>query len=153
MRQQQATTVVPFPLATVEKRLRDVESWSEFLEGVDSIRYTSHERYLFALADGRDHREIKMVVKLRYQDHCFVWHGIAGPTVRGSLKLVAVDDRHTTVTLVVASLPIDLRSGMAEMMMPNSSTAMFDARLLEKYLIKTCTAQPDVQLRTTSRSG
>ena len=34
MRQQQATTVVPLPLATVEKRLRDVESWSQFLQGV-----------------------------------------------------------------------------------------------------------------------
>jgi len=103
MRQQQATTIVPLPLATVEKRLRDVESWSEFLEGVASIRYTSHERYVFTLADGRDRREIKMVVKLRYQDHCFVWHGIAGPTVRGSLKLSPVDDKHTSVTLVVAA--------------------------------------------------
>lgn len=145
--------MVPLSLATVEQRLRDVESWSEFLAGVDSIRYTSHERYLFTLADGRDHREIKMVVKLRYQDHCFVWHGIAGPTVRGSLKLLAIDDRHTAVTLVVASLPIDVRSGMAEMMMPNSSTAMFDARLLEKYLIRSCSGEPDTELRSTARSG
>jgi hypothetical protein len=151
MRQQQATTVVPLPLATVEQRLREVESWSQFLQGVESIRYTSHERYLFTLADGRDHREIKMVVKLRYQDHCFVWHGIAGPTVRGSLKLHPVDDRHTSVTLVVASLPTDLRSGVAEMMMPNSSTAMFDVRLLEKYLLTPTESDPE--LRTTSSSG
>lgn len=141
MRQQQATTVVPLPLATVEKRLRDVESWSEFLQGIGSIRYTSHERYLFTLADGRDHREIKMVVKLRYHDHCFVWHGIAGPTVRGSLKLVAVDERHTAITLVVASLPDGFRSGIAEMMMPNSSTAGLDVRLLEKHLIRTAAAE------------
>ena len=136
MRQQQATTVVPLPLATVEKRLRDVESWSEFLQGIGSIRYTSHERYLFTLSDGRDHREIKMVVKLRYQDHCFVWHGIAGPTVRGSLKLVAVDEAHTAITLVMASLPTNLRSGVAEMITPRSSTASLDLRLLEKHLVK-----------------
>jgi hypothetical protein len=134
MRQQQATTIVPLPLETVEKRLRDVESWSDFLQGIASIRYTSHERYVFTLADGRDHREIKMVVKLRYRDHCFVWHGIAGPTVRGSMKLVPVDDRHTAVTLELASLPIDLRSGVAEMVIPSSSTASLDLRLLEKHL-------------------
>ena len=141
MRQQQATAVVPFPLTTVEKRLRDVESWSQFLQGIESIRYTSHERYLFTLADGRDHRQIKMVVKLRYRDHCFVWHGIAGPTVRGSLKLTAVDERHTSITLMVASLPTDVRSGMAEMMMPHSSIAMMDLQLLEKYLISSLVAE------------
>jgi len=149
MRQQQATTVVPLPLATVEKRLRDVESWSEFLRGVGSIRFTSHERYLFTLADGRDQREIKMVVKLRYQDHCFVWHGIAGPTVRGSMKLTPVDDRHTAITLVVASMPTDMRSGVAEMMMPNSSTAMCDVRLLEKHLLAAAD-NPDAELSTPS---
>jgi|tagenome__1003787_1003787.scaffolds.fasta_scaffold19498176_1 hypothetical protein len=153
MRQQQATTIVPLPLATVEKRLRDVESWSEFLEGVASIRYTSHERYVFTLADGRDRREIKMVVKLRYQDHCFVWHGIAGPTVRGSLKLSPVDDKHTSVTLVVASLPTDLRSGMVEMMMPNSSTAMCDVQLLERHLLKHTDTEPDSELRSAPSGG
>jgi len=136
MRQQQATTVVPLPLATVETRLRDVECWPRFLQGIASIRYTSHERYLFTFADGRDHREIKMVVKLRYRDHCFVWHGIAGPTVRGSLKLTPVDDSHTAVTLVRASWPVDLRSGMAEMMMPRTATATTDLHLLERYLVK-----------------
>jgi hypothetical protein len=139
MRQQQATTVVPLPLATAERRLRDVESWSQFLQGIESIKFTSHERYLFTLHDGHDHREIKMVVKLRYQDHCFAWHAVTGPTVRGTLKLSAVDDRHTAVTLVVASMPANLRSGMAEMVMPNNSTAMVDVRLLEKHLMSSST--------------
>ncbi len=78
-----------------------------------------------------------MVVKLRYKDHCFVWHGIAGPSVRGSLKLVAVDERHTAVTLVEASLPVDLRSGMSEMLFPAGSGAAVDVRHLEKHLIAT----------------
>ena len=137
MRQQQATTVVPLPLATVEKQLRHVESWSEFLQDIESIRFTSHERYLFTLNDGYGRRDIKMVVKLRYQDHCFTWHEIGAPPVRGSLKLVAVDDRHTAVTLVEASMPASMRSGMAEMVMPNGSAAMVDVRLLEKHLIRT----------------
>lgn len=144
MRQQQATTVVPLPLGTVERELRDVESWSEFLVGIGSIRYTSHERYLFTLNDKRDHRQLKMVVKLRYQDHCFVWHVISGPTVRGSLKLVAVDDQHTALTLMVASMPADLPSMVAEMMMPNTSTATLDVRLLEKYLLRRCAAATGV---------
>jgi hypothetical protein len=124
----------------VERRLRDVESWSEFLAGIESITFTSHERYRFTLHEGSDHREVKMVVKLRYQDHCFAWHEISGPPVRGSLKLVAVDDRHTALTLVVASMPATLRSGVAEMMMPNNSTAMVDVRLLEKHLIRSSAA-------------
>jgi len=148
MRQQQATTVVPLPLATVERQLRDVESWSEFLQGIGSIRYTSHERYLFTLADGRDHRELKMVVKLRYQDHCFVWHGLSGPAMRGTLKLTAVDDRHTALTLVVATMPAGLRSGWAEMIMPSMSTAMVDVCLLEKHLIRRCTSDAGVSAPT-----
>jgi len=136
MRQQQATTVVPLPLAVVEKYLRDIESWSEFLQDVDAIKFTSHERYLFTLNDGYSRREIKMVVKLRYQDHCFAWHEISGPAVRGTVKLAPVDDRHTVVTLVEASMPASLRSGMAEMVMPNGSAAMINVRLLEKYLIR-----------------
>jgi hypothetical protein len=136
MRQQQATTVVPLPLPTVEKRLRDVESWSQFLQGIGSIKCTSHERYLFTLDDGRDHREVKMVVKLRYQDHCFVWHGLTGPAVRGSLKLAPVDERHTAVTLELAILPAGLRSGVADMITPPGSTAVLDLRLLEKHLLR-----------------
>jgi uncharacterized membrane protein len=140
MRQQQATTVVPLPLATVQTRLRDVESWPQFLRGVESIRCTSHERYLFSLADGRDRRQVKMVVKLRYREHCFAWHGLSGPAVRGSLKLAVVDERHTAVTLTVASLPPGIRAGIAEMMFPSSSTATVDIRLLEKHLLRSVTA-------------
>jgi hypothetical protein len=136
MRQQQATTVVPLALDTVEKRLRDVESWSQFLQDVDAIKYTSHERYLFTLNDGYCRRDIKMVVKLRYHDHCFAWHEVSGPAVRGSVKLTPVDDRHTAVTLTEASMPASVRSGMAEMVMPNGSAAMMDIRLLEKHLTR-----------------
>jgi hypothetical protein len=113
-----------------------VESWPRFLHGVAAIRCTSHERYLFTLADGRDHREITMVVKLRHHDHCFVWHGIAGPNVRGSLRLAAVDDRHTSLTLVRSGLPADLRAGMAEMLMPRTATATTDLRQLEQHLLQ-----------------
>jgi hypothetical protein len=135
MKQQEVTTVVPLPLATVEMRLRDVESWSRFLPGVGSIRYTSHERYLFTLADGRDRREVRMVVKLLYHDHCFVWHAVAGPTLRGTLQLAPVDDRQTAVTLSQSWAPVDLRSGMVDMLMPHSSTTTMALQRLEHHLI------------------
>jgi len=152
MRQQQATTVVPLPLAAVETRLRDVESWSQFLLGIESIKFTSFERYLFTLADGRDHREIKTVVKLRYKDHCFAWHPVSGSGVRGTLKLAPLDDRHTEVTLTVASMPPDLRAGVAEMMMPSSSTAQCDVRLLEKHLLESPAAGADPKAGTVTRT-
>jgi hypothetical protein len=142
MRHQEATTVVALPLADVEHRLRQVEAWSEFLHGIESIEYSSHERYVFKLADGRDRRELKCVVKLLYRDHCFVWHGLSGPAWRGSLKLAPVDENHTAVTLAMASLPVDLRSGFTEMLMPNTATATHDLRLLEQHLVKAGSAKP-----------
>jgi hypothetical protein len=134
MRHQVATTIVPLPLAEVETRLRDVESWANFLDGIGSIRCTGHERYVFNLADGRDRREVKVAVKLLYKDHCFVWHGLAGPALRGTLKLAPTGPRHTAVTLSLASYPTDLVSGLAEMLMPRTTTAVLDLQLLEKHL-------------------
>jgi hypothetical protein len=142
MRHQEATTVVALPLAEVESRLRRVEAWSEFLHGIESIEYVSHERYVFRLADGRDRRELKVVVKLLYRDHCFVWHGLSGPTWRGSLKLAPIDDNHTAVTLAMASLPIDLRSGLSEMLLPSNTTAVHDLRLLERHLVQAGSSEP-----------
>jgi len=135
MRHQEATTVVPLPLAAVQGRLRDVESWSKFLHGIESIRFTSHERYVFTLRDGRDCRDLSLVVKLQHRDHCFVWHELSGPFWRGSLKLAGIDHRHTAVTLALASLPTGLRSGLAEMMMlTNNAVAHLDLKLLERHL-------------------
>lgn len=140
MRQQEATGVVSLPLATVESRLRDVESWTRFLPAVGSIRYTSHERYLFTLADRHDHREITTVVRLRHREHCFVWYGLAGPSspggIKGAIKLTPVGERLTGVTLRLAVMPGDFRGGMAEMLMPNAngSTVRRDLQLLERHL-------------------
>jgi hypothetical protein len=142
MRHQEATTVVALPLADVESRLRQVEAWSKFLHGIESIEYASHERYLFRLADGRDRRELKVVVKLLYRDHCFVWHGLSGPAWRGSLKLTPVDDHHTAVTLAMGSLPVDLRSGLSEMLMPKTTTALHDLRMLEQHLVQAGSTEP-----------
>ena len=135
MRHQEATTVVPMPLDVILTRLRDVESWSEFMLGIEWIRCTGHERYAFKLADGRDRRELKVVVRLHPREHCFVWHGLANPSWRGKLKLTEVDDRHTSVTLSLESLPPDLRSGVAEWLMPKTSTAVRDLQLLERHLV------------------
>jgi hypothetical protein len=123
------------PLDAVLARLRDVESWSEFMLGIEWIRCTGHERYAFKLADGRDRRELKVVVKLHHRDHCFVWHGVANPSWRGKLKLTEADDRHTSITLALESLPVDLRSGVADWLMPKTSTAVRDLQLLEHHLV------------------
>jgi len=134
---------VSLPLDEVQKRLRDVESWSEFLRGIESVRRTSHERYAFQLADGRDHRELRVVVRLRCRDHCFVWHELSGPAWRGWLKLSWVADSRTMITLALESAPVDLLSGMAEWLMPMTSTAVLDLQLLERYLV--VAAQPQLQ--------
>jgi hypothetical protein len=135
MRHQEAKTVVALALPVIEDRLRAVETWSQFLHGIESIEYASHERYVFKLADGRDRRQLKVVVKLLRRDHCFVWHGVSGPAWRGSLKLSPVDDTHTAVTLRMDSFPVDLRSGLAEMLLPNPTVALHDLRLLERHLV------------------
>jgi hypothetical protein len=133
-----ATRVVPLPRNEVEARLRDVPSWSAFLEGVGSIRYVSPERYVFTLNDGHEHRELKMVVRLRYRDHQFVWHGLGGAqgsVLRGSLRLEADDDHRTSVTLSMFSYPADFRSGVAELLLPHNTRVVADLELLERFLV------------------
>jgi hypothetical protein len=142
MRQQEATTIVSLPLATAERRLRDVESWPLFLHDIGSIRCTSHERYVFTLNEGRNRREIKMVVRLRYREHCFVWHPITGPAVRGQLKLTAVDAGHTAVRLRMSTLPGGVAANLAEMLMPGGSAAKIDLQRLERHLLHDFATEP-----------
>jgi hypothetical protein len=135
MKPHKASTIVALPLTVVQTRLQDVESWSQFLLGIESISRTGHERYAFKLADGRDHRELTVMVKLLPGTHCFVWRQVSERTWHGQLKLAPVDTRHTSITLSLASLPIDLRSAVAEWL-PTPSTAAADLLLLEKCLLQ-----------------
>jgi hypothetical protein len=140
MGQDVATRTIPLPLDQVEVRLQDVESWSSFLKGVGSIRLVSPERYIFTLNDDRDQRELKMVVRLQFRDHRFVWHGLGGAQgslLRGSLELKPADDeRRTAVTLSRFSYPADLQSDAAELLAPASTRAVIDLQLLERFLIE-----------------
>jgi hypothetical protein len=138
MGQEAATRTIPLPLDQVEVLLRDVESWSSFLVGVGSIRLISPERYIFTLSEGRGQRELKMVVRLRFRNHAFIWHGLGGAqgsVLRGSLELAPAGERQTSVTLTMFSYPADLRSGVAEMLLPHSTRAVVDLQLLERFLI------------------
>jgi uncharacterized membrane protein len=134
MQQQEASTIIDAPLADVERRIADVESWSGFLGGVETIERLGHERYRFRMADGRDRRESVVCVRHWPVDHRFSWRSLQGPTFTGALELRSVDERRTDVRLTLTAHPGSFLSGLTEMMVPRRGRAADDLRNLEARL-------------------
>jgi hypothetical protein len=135
MRSQEAATVVALPMKEVERRLRQVEGWPQFLIGVEQVSPMSHERYLFSLADGRDRRDAVVLVRWHHDTRCMTWRALDGPMYKGSLTVKPVDDRHTAVELSIAAHPSRLGEALAEMAMPRMFRARHDLDLLENHLL------------------
>jgi uncharacterized membrane protein len=130
MREQEATAVISAPLAQVEALLSDVSTWPAFLVGLESAEQVGHERYRFQLSDGRDQRLVIACVRHDLNRHSFSWKALEGPTYRGRLELVAVDEKHTTVRLALRSHPQSLRAALAEMVLPWMDRADVDLHRL-----------------------
>lgn len=135
MTHQEATAVVPVPLADVESRLTDVTRWSTFLAGVREVTETSFQRYRFVIADGGDAvREVDAAVVPHPREHRFAWHSLAGPRFDGEIRLSAVDDRHTRVHLSLVAEPAGFLAGLTEMLGTAHSTATVDLQRLEAHV-------------------
>lgn len=141
MTHQSASRVVTAPLATVERQLRDVESWPAFLVGVDRIGKTSHERYLFRLHDGRRLREVRMLVRAHPREHRFSWKVLEGPAFNGTLHLTPTGYGWTRVNLTLTTHPSGLWAGLAEMVGPTRDRAVVDLNRLQDHV---CAAPPPV---------
>src|SRR5262249_33099349 len=98
MTHQEATCVLSFPLKIVQTRLGDIESWHRFLVGVEGVQRTAHERYVFRMNGGQ---EIRVAVRAHAREHRFAWHALDGPAFDGTLRLTALDEELTRVTLSI----------------------------------------------------
>ena len=134
MRHQEATTTVAAPVEAVERFVADVTHWPGFIEGLDTVQRTGHERWLFCLHDGRDRRESVVVVRRDAARHAMTWRSLDGPAFAGCIALAAVDDGHTRVRLELHRHPGTLLAGLAEMVMPRGDRATHDLGALEAAL-------------------
>lgn len=134
MRHQEATTTVTAPVAVVERFVADVEHWPSFIEGLDSVRRTGHERYVFCVHGGREHRESVVVVRRDAARHAMTWHSLEGPELSGCIALTAVDGGHTRVRLEQRRHPGTFLAGLAEMVLPRTDRAVHDLTALEEAL-------------------
>jgi uncharacterized membrane protein len=131
MTHQQAVSVVPAPLEIVERTLRDVDGWAQFLLGVERVVPTSFGRYTFTVKDGAKTRDVDVSVVAHPGEHRMVWHALAGPRFDGEVRLTPVDDRHTRVTLSLTADPAGFLSGLSDFIRSPGTTASLDLARLE----------------------
>ncbi len=134
MSHQEATSVVPQPLAAVEERLREVESWPMFIEGLKLVTKTAHQRYRMVVTSGRTTREVNTAVIAHPREHRFTWKAVAGPRYEGEIRLSAVDEHHTRVRLSFTSDPVGFVSGISELFGSSNDAAQVDLARLEDHL-------------------
>jgi Polyketide cyclase / dehydrase and lipid transport len=128
----EASAVAAAPLDVVENRLRDVESWTSFLAGVEQITKTSFERYTFRLRDRG--RSVPMVVRFRAREHRFTWRPFGATVYSGSLRLEALPGDWTRVVLRLVTQPEGFLPNLIGTVAPSRSRVMIDAHLLQSYL-------------------
>jgi uncharacterized membrane protein len=132
MTHQQAVSVVAAPLDAVERRLRDVGHWPQFLLGLEEVAETSFGRYTFLLRDRSSVREVEVAVVAHPGEHRIVWHALAGPRFDGEVRLAAVDARHTRVSLTLTAEPAGFLASLGDLAhMGHHSTAVLDLQRLE----------------------
>lgn len=136
MTHQQAVSVVPVPLETVERRLRDVGGWPQFLLGLERVVETSFGRYTFTVADGSKTRDIGVAVTAHPGEHRIVWHALTGPRYDGEVRLTAVDAHHTRVALSLTAEPAGFLAGLSDFVRSGSSTAVLDLQRLEAMVVR-----------------
>jgi hypothetical protein len=136
MSHQEATSVVPFSLDVVRERLRDVESWPLFIEGLERATKTGHNRYLLVVRSGRTTREVNAAVSEHPRENRFSWKSLGGPAYDGDLRLSVADEGRTRITLRFTAAPVGFLSGLAEMFgtLSNNDIAQVDLRRLEEHL-------------------
>lgn len=131
MTHQQAVSVVPAPVETVERRLRDVGDWPHFLLGLERVVETSFGRYTFTLKDGPRSRDVDVAVVAHPGEHRMVWHALAGPRFDGEVRLTPVDEGHTRVSLSLTADPAGFLAGLSDFIRSPQTTAALDLQRLE----------------------
>ena len=133
---REAVTVVPASLEAVEKALRDVSRWPEFLVGLERADQTSYGRYTFTVRDRVGAREVEVVVGVDSRDHRMSWHALAGSRFAGQIRLAEVDASHTRVHLSLTEDPAGFLSGLGELARLGGPAPAHDLRRLERMVAR-----------------
>lgn len=128
-----ASTVVNLPMHEVSDRLRRVEGWREFLDGVSDISKVTHDRFTFTVATATGVRRRDVRVYHAEDGHRFSWKAVKGPRFTGVIHLSAVDGRRTMIRLSVIDMPYGIIASFTDMVM-HREEAVVDLQRLEDYL-------------------
>ncbi|MFN0284921.1 MAG: SRPBCC family protein [Kineosporiaceae bacterium] len=135
MTHQEASSVVKLPLARVYERLARVEDWPQFLMGVEAVRRTGHDRFVFTVKDGANRvRDVDIAVGRRPGEHRIAWHALGGPKFDGELRLAEAGSQHTRVQLMLTAEPAGFLAGLSEMVGASAPAAVIDLQRLEAHL-------------------
>ena len=137
MTHQQAVSVIPASLESVERRLRNVGDWPSFLLGLERVTETSFGRYVFTVKDGAKSRDVKVAVVAHPGEHRLLWHALEGARFDGEVRLTAVDPHHTRVSLSLTAEPAGFLAGLSDFVRSSSTTAMLDLQRLEAMVLGT----------------
>jgi len=133
---ERAAIVVPLPLSVVESNIWDVTSWSAFLEDVEWIERSAHERYVFGVRQGRRVHEVPVAVRWHARDHRVTWRELAGPVWRGEIRLTALNGRRTRMALQATSHARTLSASLADLLGRNRRHLELDlGRLAERLAL------------------
>lgn len=130
----EAMAVVGLPLSVVETQLWDVTQWPTFLSGLAAVRRSSHERYVFAVAQGRREHEVLVAVRWQARDHRFTWRALEGAPWDGTIRLVPVNGRRTRLYLQRRAYPRSLMASFAELLLGGTPDASTDLQRLQDRL-------------------
>lgn len=130
----EAMAVVGLPLSVVETQLWDVTQWPTFLAGLAAVRRSSHERYVFSVAQARKEHDVLVAVRWQARDHRFTWRSLEGPPWDGMIRLVPVNGRRTRVFLQRRSYPRSLFASFAELLGAGAPDPQSDLQRLQDRL-------------------
>jgi uncharacterized membrane protein len=137
MQPQEASIVVPRPLADVELQLRRVEDWPQFVDSVAGVEQVAHERYRFDVVDAVDpgaSREVPVAVRVDGVRHVLRWESLAGARYAGSFTLEPIDADHTSVRLSLVHYPDRAMAAFLEMLLPRAEHPAADLAHLDRFL-------------------
>lgn len=91
--------------------LCQVEHWTQFIEGLDSVESLGFRRYRWQATYAGRVRTCDMAVSLDPREHRFAWRHQHGPAFDGTLRLTAVGDRRTRVDMSLHVEPTGILDG------------------------------------------
>ena len=134
MASQQASAIVNMPLDEVEACLRDVQTWPQFLIGLESITRLAHERYRLGVRQGKRQYDVDVCLFARPREHRFAWRALARPRWDGEMRLSAEGERRTRVRLTLQVEPRGRAAVWSELVSGGESHALLDMYRLQDVL-------------------